>query len=250
MTALLEQAPAPPDVQFHIGQYEGPDFSQSNSLRNLHPKPEELDSALLAFWEAQKEQPVIELRQALYDVGDEETLQHSDRVALTAHIIGQRLGLTGEELRLVTLAGLVHDIGKAAPQIQQLVHLNRKLTPQEYKVMEAHPFIGAESILAVSGWDDEQRAAIAELTLAHHACKVNDPYGKLPSGNLLRPAKVLALADTSDGQASKRSYKEPFSETETRKALHEEFNAEPEFIDTALNPPGYRRFSRQQQVQT
>ena len=74
---------------------------------------------------------------------DLSTYKHTLRVAQIAIAIGQVLTFTSEELTILELGCLVHDIGKTA--IPDDVLLKPDLfNDQDRRIMEFHPLIGAK----------------------------------------------------------------------------------------------------------
>jgi response regulator RpfG family c-di-GMP phosphodiesterase len=219
----------------------------SNTLDYLRASYEELDEAARAISEVKRDPAVTELLKPLQEIGDSQTLEHSDRVALTAHVMGRRHGLTNEEVLLLDQASVVHDIGKAAPEIQVLVQSDKRFEGEEREqfmaTMEKHPALGAEAVMNSNSWDQTRSAEVAAVALGHHAWKEEGSYGARPTQHQ-KVAQILALADTFDGLASKRGYKPAFEEAEVLDILAKEFDAEQSFINRSLGIQEQRRFSR------
>lgn len=77
---------------------------------------------------------------------DRQTESHSRGTAALAVAVGHRMGLTGEELRLLEYAALLHDIGKIGLP-GYVLNKPGPLTPDEITLMREHPLI-AERILS------------------------------------------------------------------------------------------------------
>lgn len=220
---------------------------ESRTFEYLRPAAEEQTYAIRIVAEAMQEPAVLELQRPLDEAHDQETLDHSARVAVAAVIMGQRVGLSSDEIPLIAKAGLVHDVGKADPEIQPYMHsldtfegeAKQKFLPFRNR----HPDIAANQIMATELWEEPHKTIIADAARAHHAFKVEGSYGRRPASNLLI-AQTLALADTLDGEASVRGYKPAFSELETRTLIAQDFDADPEFIARALgSPPTEQRYT-------
>lgn len=223
----------------------------SHTFEYIHATEEEIDEAIWAI-DAVKREPVVgELLQPLEDLGDETTLAHTDRVAVAAHIIGRRAGLSEEDLHLLDESSELHDIGKSAPDIQPLVHSTEKFEGEArdrfLATMARHPEEAVHRIMAADGLDDEHKLLLADIAGAHHQTDSPSSYGP-PAKFKTGPAKILAVADTTDALASDRSYKPAFTEEAIRDILTKDFGSEPELLMTALNPDGNERFRRQQRV--
>ena len=72
---------------------------------------------------------------------EDPTYSHSLNVALIARSLGKWLKFSREDLNVLTLAGLLHDIGKT--QIpEEILNKPGKLTDEEYEIMKTHPLVG------------------------------------------------------------------------------------------------------------
>jgi HD-GYP domain-containing protein (c-di-GMP phosphodiesterase class II) len=118
---------------------------------------------------------------------------HGRRTADFAHRLGLALGLHWDELRDLTLAALLHDIGFLTLP-PALVKEHQELTPQEFARYQSHPRAGAELLETISFL---KRPA---LWIAHHHERWDGcgyPYGLrgefIPLGS-----RILAVVDTFD----------------------------------------------------
>ena len=138
---------------------------------------------------------------------DLSTYKHTLRVAQIAKAIGTELKLSEEELTILELGCLVHDIGKTA--IPDDVLLKPDLfNDQDRRIMEFHPLIGAK-LFAPRLHDDR----ITNIILRHHERLDGSGY---PQG-LLAPeidnlSRIAAVADEFEALTSKRPYKASFSD--------------------------------------
>ena len=72
---------------------------------------------------------------------DAYTEGHLQRLALYAVAIGERLGLSGDELIALRYGALLHDVGKVGVD-EMIIRKGGPLTPAEYRVMQQHTLIG------------------------------------------------------------------------------------------------------------
>jgi len=137
---------------------------------------------------------------------DLSTYKHTLRVAQIAIAIGQVLTFTSEELTILELGCLVHDIGKTA--IPDDVLLKPDLfNDQDRRIMEFHPLIGAK-LFAPRLHDDR----ITNIILRHHERLDGSGYPQgLHAPDIDRYSRVAAVADEFEALISKRPYKSPFS---------------------------------------
>ncbi len=239
MTNLLLEREAFPvgnlDPVF-VGHIEAPG---SRTFEYLHATPGELEEATRAIDEIRQDPVVAGLREPLEVIYDEVTLAHSDRVAVAAYIIGMRIGLSDEDLRLLGESSAVHDIGKADPEIQSIVQSDEIFEGEELQrfleKMEKHPQLAADKVFQTMGWDEEHKRFVADIVGSHHAFKSRNPYGPQAQYKIML-AKVLAMADTLDALASERSYKRAFSEQTASVILAEDFAKDPYLLKVGLKP--------------
>ena len=94
---------------------------------------------------------------------DDNTYEHTQRVAALAARLARRLGLPDRQVELIRLGAPLHDIGKIAIPDSILLKPD-KLTDEEYAVIKTHASVGA-SILSEGGSDLLQTA---ELIAGYH----------------------------------------------------------------------------------
>lgn len=69
---------------------------------------------------------------------DDLTYVHSMNVALICNVMAGWLGRSQEEIDILTMAGLLHDIGKLRIPVK-IITKPGKLTDMEYKIVKSHP---------------------------------------------------------------------------------------------------------------
>ena len=133
---------------------------------------------------------------------DDLTYAHSVNVALVASIIGEWLGYSEEDVHVLTLCGLLHDIGKVRIP-KKILEKPGKLTPTEFEVMKAHVNEGYDIIK-----DKDIDSRVKEACLLHHEkCDgTGYPFG-LTSEKIPDFAKIIAIADIYDAMTSDRVYR-------------------------------------------
>ena len=99
---------------------------------------------------------------ATLDARDRYTAGHSAAVAIYARDIATRMGLPAEQVHLVHLCGLVHDIGKIGLP-PGLLEKPGALTLEERRQMEEHSVIGERILAKVDDY-----AEIAKIVRHHH----------------------------------------------------------------------------------
>ncbi len=142
-----------------------------------------------------------------------ETEEHSARLACVSTKIGERLGLSEEDMNTLRLLAMLHDVGKIGID-DRILKKPGPLTEDEWKVMRTHPQIGYRIAMASSGLND-----IAPYILAHHERWDGKGYPRgLKGEEIPLLARILSLADAFDAMTSARVYKEAW---ERQKVLEE-----------------------------
>ena len=141
------------------------------------------------------------------DAKDKYTHGHSERVAFISRWIAEKLSereqLDEEQIHMVYLAGLLHDIGKIG--IEEVVLRKKgKLTEQEYDRIKQHPSIGAGILHEI-----KQMRDVIPGVLSHHERIDGRGYPDGLSGDQIPlTAKIVGLADSFDAMTSKRTYRD------------------------------------------
>lgn len=135
---------------------------------------------------------------------DDSTYAHSVNVALVSRIIGKWLKLSKEDLKVLAVAGLLHDIGKT--QIPDEV-LNKpgKPTDEEFALIKKHPKMGYD-ILKKHQVDPR----IRKVALMHHErCDGTGYPMELEAEEIDDFASIVAIADVYDAMTAARTYRQP-----------------------------------------
>lgn len=149
---------------------------------------------------------------------DEYTHSHSVNVALYSYLIAKWLDLPDDRAMEVSIAGLVHDIGKIMIP-KEILNKKGQLTEQEFAIMKYHPILGYESIKD----SPELDKVIKEVVLSHHERLDGSgyPYG-LAGGDLDLYTRIVSIADVYDAMTQNRVYKKRVSPFEAFKIMKTE----------------------------
>lgn len=143
---------------------------------------------------------------AAVDTRDPYTMHHSRNVSAIAQRIGQSMRLSAEEIEVIGLAGLVHDIGKLGVPDEVLLKPGA-LDPRERAVMEQHSSLGA-AILEKAGMLSD----LVPLVRHHHEWYDGTGYpGMLQAHEIPLGAAILSVADAFDTMVSDRLYRSGMS---------------------------------------
>ncbi|MCH2241920.1 MAG: HD-GYP domain-containing protein [Aquabacterium sp.] len=134
---------------------------------------------------------------------DDYTYMHSVAVCALMVALSRQLGLPEAETREAGLAGLLHDLGKAAMPLEVL-NKPGKLTPDEYAIMRTHPAAGHAALVEGKGV-----GPIPLDVCLHHHERIDGkgyPHG-LTGAQMTLHAKMGAVCDVYDAITSNRPYK-------------------------------------------
>ena len=139
---------------------------------------------------------------SLVETRDPYTAGHQRRVADLARAIATEMGLSGDQIDGIRIAGTIHDLGKISVP-SEILTIPRKLTALEYSLIKNHPQSGYEILK-----DIEFPWPIARMIVEHHE-RINGsgyPNG-LPGEDLLIESKILSVADVVEAMATHRPYR-------------------------------------------
>ncbi|MEK8033863.1 HD-GYP domain-containing protein [Ideonella sp. DXS29W] len=134
---------------------------------------------------------------------DDYTYMHSMAVCALMVALGRELGLSEDACREAGLAGMMHDLGKAAIPIDVL-NKPGKLTTEEFELIKTHPVRGHEMLIEGKGAGE----LVLDVCLHHHE-RVDGagyPHG-LSDEALTTAARMGAVCDVYDAITSNRPYK-------------------------------------------
>lgn len=163
---------------------------------------------------------------------DNYTFTHSVNVSVLSLAVGRACQVSEEELRLLGLGGLLHDIGKLKIDVA-IINKPGKLTDQEFATIKNHPRLGADIVKEMEGVTQE----VLDIVLGHHLRFDRTGYPEDARGHKLsRLNDMAAIADAYDAMTTMRSYQNPVT---PRKAV--------EILEglggSSLNPDYIQRFS-------
>jgi len=176
---------------------------------------------------------LIALTHAL-DARDKETEGHSRRVVEYTRLVAVRLGIEGEDLKLLCHGALLHDIGKIGVP-DAILHKPGPLTEEEWQIMRRHPEIGALMVEEVEYLTEARR-----IILHHHERWDGRGYPLgLRGMQISLGARAFAIADTVDAITQDRPYRRGRSFDEAREELlkHRGTQFDPDAVDAFLTLP-------------
>ncbi|MGC8927487.1 MAG: HD domain-containing phosphohydrolase [Myxococcota bacterium] len=145
------------------------------------------------------------LAQAL-EARDAYTRGHSERVTKYALLIADELGLNNDQKRLISYAGLLHDIGKIGIA-DNILNKKATLTPEDRKAIENHPLFGDQILGPIKFLKEAQN-----IVLHHHEKYDGSGYpSRLKGEEIPLLARIITVADSFDAMTSDRPYRKAFS---------------------------------------
>lgn len=145
----------------------------------------------------------------VYDISsiyrhDNYTFTHSINVCVLSILIGSLLGHDRNELEILGIGAILHDLGKISVRAE-ILNKTSLLEPVEYDLIKNHTTEGYELV--------KKSVHIsflpAHIALQHHEREDGSGYPKgLTAKEIHQFAKIVAVADVFDAMTSNRPYKQ------------------------------------------
>jgi len=136
------------------------------------------------------------------DARDPYTAGHSERVSVLSVAIGRTLNLSADDLEVLRLGALLHDIGKIGVP-DDVLRKPGALTSSEYDTIKQHTVLGARILRTVPFL--AQHIAIVEL---HHERPDGNGYPRgLLGDDIPLAARIVHVADAYDAMTNARAYR-------------------------------------------
>lgn len=164
---------------------------------------------------------------------DEYTSLHSERVIGLSVAIGSELALSEKDMQMLTLAAMVHDVGKIGIPDRILLK-PEALDSAEWAVMKKHSEIGAEIVQCLQFGDATK---VASIVASHHEHFDGSGYPKgLRGDEIPLLSRIILVADCFDAIRQRRSYHEAKSLEETLEVMAPERGrlSDPDIFDVFL----------------
>lgn len=155
---------------------------------------------------ADQENLILSLSQIIENKS-EKTGHHVRRVAEYTNILCTSLGYEEEEVWKISLASMMHDVGKLMIP-EQILEKPGKLSQEEYEIVKKHIAYGKQMLETSPG---ELFHISTRIAYQHHEKWDGTGYMGLKGEEIAECARCVALADVFDALVSRRSYKEPWS---------------------------------------
>lgn len=128
---------------------------------------------------------------------------HSINVALIGNILGKWMDLSEKDLKILTVAGLLHDIGKSKIP-ESILNKPGKLSVSEFEIIKNHPIYGHNLLKKHKRLDKR----ILSATLQHHErCDGTGYPNGLKADAIDDFSKIIAIADVYDAMTASRDFR-------------------------------------------
>ncbi|HBC84667.1 MAG TPA: hypothetical protein DCZ30_04435 [Clostridiales bacterium] len=202
-------------------------ISQMNLIKQINEELSNTYSELeMAYLES------IETLRYTVEAKDPYTSGHSSRVSKYSQLIGKYLNLSEEDLKILHLGGLFHDIGKIGIPDSILLK-ESSLTTDEYSQIKNHPSIGSHILCNAKIFK-----SIIPIVKHHHEKYNGTGYpSQLKGTDIPYLVRITSIADAFDAMSSKRNYRNELTldtiinEIEKNKGIQ----FDPEISDVFLN---------------
>lgn len=176
------------------------------AVQENHP----IDTQLLLSQVAdlfQSRKTIVEMFDMLYNMRTvtDSVYAHCLNVALISRMIGRWLHFERHELDVLTIAGLLHDIGKLLIP-DEVLNKPGALTDEEFALIKKHPKLGYDILKRQTELDSR----IAKAALMHHErCDGSGYPTGLTEDFIDNFAMIVGIADVYDAMTAARSYRAP-----------------------------------------
>ncbi len=135
---------------------------------------------------------------------DEYTFVHTLNVAMLSAALGEAVGLNTQQTRDITIAALLHDVGKEAIP-ESILNKKGRFTEEEYRIVQNHPVDGARMLFNAGNVPDI--APIVAFEHHMHADGSGYPAFDRPRRTHLA-SRIVQVADVFDALRTVRPYRD------------------------------------------
>jgi len=147
---------------------------------------------------------MLERLAAAVEFRDDDTGNHTKRVAQVSALLGEAIGLEATTVELIRRAAPLHDIGKVGIPDNILLKAG-PLTGEEFEIMKTHTVIGSRML---SKGRSELVRFSQRVARSHHEWWDGSGYPDRVSGQAIPlEARIVAAADFLDALTHDRPYR-------------------------------------------
>jgi putative nucleotidyltransferase with HDIG domain len=159
-------------------------------------------------------QGILAILAKFIDAVDSYTQEHSLRVSNLAGEIAETMGLPGDEVESIRVAGLLHDVGKIDVSLEVLKKASA-LDEDEWAQIKTHAIKGTAMLQPVGGLLRD----VVPLVEFHHECYDGSGYLGLAGEVIPLGARILSVADSYDAMVCDRPYRAGRTSAEAMKEV-------------------------------
>ena len=164
----------------------------------------------------EEQQIIVESLSELVESQSHETGNHVKRVAAYTEILCRATGLSEEETWKISVASMMHDVGKIAVP-REILHKPGRLTEDEFAEIKKHVDYGHKLLEHSSG---EVMRLAADIAWHHHERFDGKGYQNNLEGEQIGIyARCVAVADVFDALVRKRCYKTSWTPEQAREEI-------------------------------
>jgi putative nucleotidyltransferase with HDIG domain len=135
---------------------------------------------------------------------DQYTSEHCLRVGILAIAFGRFMGFNEDDLELIGLCGMLHDVGKLKVP-DDILNKPGRLSRIEYEIMKQHASLGKEILEAQKG----AHKLVIDTAHYHHERVDGKGYPQqLNASYLHKFVRMISIVDAYDAITSSRAYKD------------------------------------------
>jgi len=157
--------------------------------------------------------PVLRRLLSAIHFRDAGTLKHSRRVGLISVGIAGRLGWEEDDLRIIEIAALMHDIGKIGIP-DHILRKPGKLSPDEAEYIAMYHRVGLALLQAC-----HVHSTVTDIISQSHGVDLESANGRASPG---LGSRILAVADAYDSLTTRQCFREPYDRWEALQILEEQ----------------------------
>jgi HD-GYP domain-containing protein (c-di-GMP phosphodiesterase class II) len=176
---------------------------------------------------------VAEMFAVIVDQTSKFTVSHSRNVAATIAFLGENIGYCSEEVGALTVAGLLHDLGKLSVP-NRILEKPGKLSEAEYSIVKRHPYYTYRILEQIEGF-----GLVASWAGTHHEniAGTGYPFG-IGKKELRLASRLISAADVFCALQEERPYRPAFGAEQAVMILEEmarEEKLDPVIVKMVLN---------------
>ncbi len=216
--ALLQRKDVLPDGSIrYIDDYAVPLFCDTAAAHKylLEIMVNRTEERLIRAQYQEDVEEAVRVLVGLIEAKDSYTALHSKNVCAYATQIARQLHMTETEIFHISLAALLHDLGKVKIPLQ-IINKPGRLSDSEFHTIQMHPELACDMLDGVVNLEE-----ICEMIRHHHERLDGRGY---PDGiekeYLSIGSRILAVADTYDAMTTDRSYRKALSRETAMEELH------------------------------